>query len=312
MRAGTQLTVHWDAFLRYRKDQRFDCVVEEINTVPFFTPFYMRAPKAAFFCQLAREVWHYEAPRGLAAIGYLAEPLYLQAYRKLPLITISPSSASSLHELGLRGPTHVLPMAVDEAAVAHSATDASPYDLLVIGRLTPSKRIEHCIAAARIMSAEGWSGRLHVIGDGKPQYVAALRRLALEAAPRQVIFHGRVSDIERRALLLRCAALWATSAREGWGLVVTEAARCGRPAVVYDVAGLRDAVANGQTGYVVAQHPQLLAKATLKLFGDRYAEIAANALERSKRYSWERTTDAFEAALMQVTQNGGRALPAVR
>ncbi|MBV8727418.1 MAG: hypothetical protein JO233_06500, partial [Candidatus Eremiobacteraeota bacterium] len=53
MRAGTQLSVHWEAYRRYRNEPRFDCIVEEINTLPFFTPLYLRAPKAAFFCQLA-------------------------------------------------------------------------------------------------------------------------------------------------------------------------------------------------------------------------------------------------------------------
>ena len=229
MRAGTQLSVHWEAYRRYRNERRFDCIVEEINTLPFFTPLYLRAPKAAFFCQLAREVWRFEAPRALRSIGYFAEPFYLQPYRKLPLITISPSSAVSLHDLGLRGPTYVIPMAVDEPAVAQAPTEAAPDDVVVIGRLTASKRIEHCIAAAQSLHARGWSGTLHIIGSGKPAYIESLKDRARTLPDGRVLFHGRVSNAQRRAMLLRCAVLWATSAREGWGLVVTEAARCGRP-----------------------------------------------------------------------------------
>jgi len=300
VRAGSQLTVHWEAFHRYRNDPRFDCVVEEINTIPFFTPLYLRAPKAAFFCQLAREVWHFEAPRPLRSIGYLAEPIYLRAYRNLPLITISPSSATSLHDLGMRGPTYVIPMAVDEQPVAAAATDPSPYDAIVIGRLTPSKRIEQCIAAAQALIATGWQGKLHIVGDGKPDYVRSLETHARALPPQRVIFHGRVSDARRRSLLMQSAVLWVTSVREGWGLVVTEAARCGKPSVVYDVPGLRDAVIDGVTGYVVPPDPSALAQATRELFAGRYAEIAANALARSRTYSWDRTADAFESALLAL------------
>ncbi|MBV9277715.1 MAG: glycosyltransferase family 4 protein [Candidatus Eremiobacteraeota bacterium] len=297
VRAGTQLTVHWEAFRRYRRGPRFDCVVEEINTLPFLTPLYLRAPKAAFFCQLAREVWQFEAPRALAPLGYALEPLYLRPYRRLPVITISPSSAASLHELGLRGPTYVIPMAVDEAPVERAAAVPASEDTIVVGRLTPSKRIEDSIEAAKVMLAHRWSGKLHIVGDGKPAYIAMLQKRARALPEGRVLFHGRVSNERRRALLMQCGALWVTSVREGWGLVVTEAARCGKPSVVYDIAGLRDAVVDGVTGYVVPSDPNALATATRKLFDERYAEMASSALERSRTYSWDHTADAFESAL---------------
>ena len=47
-------------------------------------------------------------------------------------------------------------------------------------------------------------------------------------------------DLYRRAWVLASA-----SAREGWGMTVTEAAACGTPAVVSDVAGHADAVVDG-------------------------------------------------------------------
>ena len=50
-------------------------------------------------------------------------------------------------------------------------------------------------------------------------------------------------DLYRRAWVLA-----STSAREGWGMTITEAAACGTPAVVSDVAGHADAVVDGETG----------------------------------------------------------------
>jgi len=218
----------------------------------------------------------------------------------MPVVTISPSSATSLREIGLRGPCYVIPMAVDEAALESVSANPRPHDVVVIARLTPSKRIEHCIRAAQLLVRRGWAGKLHILGDGKAQYVKSLRTLGRRLLGEQVFFHGKVSDERRRALLTQVSLLWATSAREGWGLVVTEAARRGTPAVVYDVPGLRDAVRDGITGFVVPPTPQDLAEATLEIFTGRYRQLAANALTSSREYSWDRTTDAFEAALRQT------------
>jgi len=83
VRSGRQWTVHIRACLRYWRSLkgRFDVVIDEINTVPFLAPVWARIPVFAMIFQLARDVWWYEAPPGLNAIGYAAEPIYLQAYR---------------------------------------------------------------------------------------------------------------------------------------------------------------------------------------------------------------------------------------
>lgn len=51
----------------------------------------------------------------------------------------------------------------------------------------------------------------------------------------------------------------ATSVREGWGLVVTEAAAVGTPTVAYDVPGLRDST-RAADGVVVPASPMALGR----------------------------------------------------
>jgi glycosyltransferase involved in cell wall biosynthesis len=60
----------------------------------------------------------------------------------------------------------------------------------------------------------------------------------------------------------RAHALLVTSVREGWGLVVDEAAACGTPAIAYDVAGLRDSVP-AAGGVLVPPNPEALASQAL-------------------------------------------------
>ena len=81
VRRGSELTTRLYAPRLGRKDD-YDLVVEEVNTLPYFALAWSRAPTLLYINQLAREVWWYEAAKPVAALGYLSEPLYLQAYRR--------------------------------------------------------------------------------------------------------------------------------------------------------------------------------------------------------------------------------------
>jgi glycosyltransferase involved in cell wall biosynthesis len=298
VRAGSAMTVHLHAFRRYARRTDFELVIDEINTIPFFTPWYAARSIALIF-QLAREVWLYEGG-ALGRIGFAAEPFYLRPYRSTPLLTISESSAQTLRAIGLRGPLRILPIAVDEPADAAVPAKTIPRDLLVVGRVTPSKRIEESVEAAALLRAGGWRGRLRIVGSGPPAYRAALERRIGQLGLGDVVgFTGRIDDDARRDLMRAASALWMTSAREGWGLVVTEAARHGTPAVVYDVPGLRDAVADGVSGRVVEPRPVALADATRELFAD-FDAFALRALDRARPLSWDGTADAFARAVDEL------------
>jgi glycosyltransferase involved in cell wall biosynthesis len=298
VRAGTQLSVHVEAYRHYSiKIKNYDVVVDEINTVPFFAPLYSSVRTFAFIPQLAQEVWSFEMPRPLGAIGRWLEPFYLAPYRKARIITISKSSAQSLRSIGLMGRIDIIPMAVDEAPDAVSPPKSQPPDVVVICRMTPSKRVEHAIRAASLLSEMGWSGTLHLVGGGSADYMRKLRRLAAAILGTRVVFHGRVSNDERSDILRKASVLWLTSVREGWGLVVTEAGRHWTPAVVYDVPGLQDSVVDNVTGKVVPPDPAELAKGTHEILLRDYPLYARRAFEYSGTFSWERTIDAFESIL---------------
>src|SRR6266851_3669304 len=80
VRAGRQWSVHVAAMRRYKGHLRgsFDAVIDEVNTIPFFTPVWADIPRLLLIFQLAREVWWHESPFPMNAIGYAAEPLYLR------------------------------------------------------------------------------------------------------------------------------------------------------------------------------------------------------------------------------------------
>ncbi len=299
VRSGNQFTVHVLAYLRYRSYRNsFDQVLDEINTIPFYAHLYFKCPTHAYINQLAQEVWRYEKGVLIGTVGLLAERFYLMPYRTVPIITISKSSALTLRAFGMRGRIKIFDMAVDEDADETVPIKNPELDIAVVGRITPSKRVEHSIIAAGLLSSSGWAGRLIIVGGGKSQYVESLKRKAARMLPGRIIFRGRVDDDTRSEILRQASCLWVTSVREGWGLVVTEAARHGTPAVVYRVPGLVDSVQNGVTGYVVDETPSSLCLATLKLFRECHEKVSSAALEASRSLDWDQSAKQFEDAIL--------------
>ena len=90
---------------------------------------------------------------------------------------------------------------------------------------------------------------------------------------------GYLPEEAKRAVVAGARLHLNTSQGEGWGLCVLEAAALGVPTVAYDVDGLRDAVRDGETGWLVRAGESLddVTERALKELSDpgRRAEIAA-------------------------------------
>jgi len=295
VRAGHQWSVHWEAYRRYHGHLRgrFDIVIDEVNTMPFFTPIWAGIPVFMLIFQLAREVWWYESRFPINAVGYALEPLYLRLYRRTRVFTISNSTQADLRRLGFRNRITVVPIGIEPISVDEVHRGPSE-TLLYVGRLAPSKRVDDILKATAMVRREFPNTRLSLVGDGPLSYLGRLRRLAerLGIAP-AVEFCGRVAAAEKHRRMAAAEALLMASAREGWGLVVTEANACGTPAIVYDVPGLRDAVLNEQTGLVVPPTPDHLAAAICRLLRDSELRdrLGAQARRWSATFSFDRAAE---------------------
>ena len=100
--------------------------------------------------------------------------------------------------------------------------------------------------------------------------------------------------------------LLGIKAPAGWCLVVIEAASQGTPSVVYNVAGLRDSVKNGETGIVLKHNSaKEMAKQAIGLINNKkqYAAFQKNALVWAKSLTWESATKQSETLLNQVLRS---------
>jgi glycosyltransferase involved in cell wall biosynthesis len=307
VRGGRQWSVHLAAMRRYRRrlSGTFDVVIDEVNTIPFFTPLWANIPRLILIFQLAREVWWHESRLPLSAIGYAAEPIYLRTYRHTPALTISNSTEVDLRNLGFAGVIKVLPMGLEPMTVP-SVPKADNTTFLYVGRMAPSKRVHDIIHAFALYREAGHDGRLWLVGDGPTDYATSLKglvqRLGLEGF---VEFLGRLPHDAKHERMARAHVLLMASVREGWGLSIVEANACGTPAVVYDVPGLRDAVRNNQTGFVVPPTPKGLAEGMERITADSnlYKRLASAALRWSSTLSFDTAAKEFREAVVAATSN---------
>ena len=259
MRRGGRLSVYRAArqFWEQEGNGCFDLVIDEVNTRPFLTPSYIHdTPLVALIFQLCREIWWYEVPLPVAVLGrYWLEQRWLRLYRDVPVVTISESSRASLATYGLRDVT-VVPVGIDPRRRPHVDREGVP-TVLFVGRLSANKRPDHAIRAFSAFKLKCPDAKMWIVGDGP------MRSRLERNRPPSVEFLGRVPDDRKRELMARAHVLVVTSVREGWGMVVDEAAAMGTPAVGYDVAGLRDSL-SAASGIAVKPRPPALAEALFR------------------------------------------------
>ncbi|MHB1613705.1 MAG: glycosyltransferase family 4 protein [Actinomycetes bacterium] len=257
VRRGGRFTVYRQARRFYESEGRgrFDLVIDEVNTRPFLTPRYVDdAHVVALIHQVCREIWFYEMPWPVAVVGrFWLERRWLGRYRDVPVLTVSDSSRQSLQAYGLRRVSLVSEGIATTVRPRGVLREQAP-TVLFVGRLSANKRPADALEAFARLRESMPDAQMWVVGTGPLHARLAAR------APVGVTFFGRVSEERKRELMARAHVLVVTSVREGWGLVVDEAAATGTPTIAYDVAGLRDSVA-AAGGVLVAPHPISLAGA---------------------------------------------------
>lgn len=284
---------------RLRRAESYDAVIDCQNGIPFFTPWALprRVPVFCVIHHVHENQFGLYFPRWLAWLGRQLEGRVSRwTYRRHAYVVVSPSTLRAVRErLGWKGPAHVVPNGTDVAepsgAVAEPAGDP---DLVCVNRLVPHKRPHLLLDLAERLAESRPGLRLHIVGDGPetPALRAAIDARGLDGV---VVLHGHVPEEAKAAIVARADLHLSTSQGEGWGLSVVEAAALGVPTVAPDVDGLRDAVRDGVTGWLVRDGDDQadVAGRALKELSDpvRRAEVAAACRAWAGEFDWARTAD---------------------
>jgi glycosyltransferase involved in cell wall biosynthesis len=117
-----------------------------------------------------------------------------------------------------------------------------------VNRLWPQKRVKDLIWAADLLKVVRDDTHLLIVGDGPQRWRLERYRDQIEIADR-VRFLGERSDVPR--LMPHFDCLWLGSEYEGQSNAVLEAMAAGVPVVATEIAGNRDLVVHGETGFLV-------------------------------------------------------------
>lgn len=305
MRAGTRQT--WPLVARgtwTRDVSRLtpDVLVEDINKMPLFTPWWGAKRTVGLVPHLFGPTAFQELAAPLAAAVWLSERPLPWAYGRCPFQAISQSTADDLVSRGLRREqvTVILP-GIDAAVLTPDpARRASTPLVAYVGRLKAYKRVDLVIRAfAQVADPRA---RLEIAGEGdhRPALEALVRSLDLRE---RVTFLGFVSADEKRALLRRAWVVALASPKEGWGITNLEAAACGTPVVASNSPGIRESVRDGVTG-VLVPHSDVpaMAAALSRVVADPslVARMGAAGRAFAEGFTWERAADETERHLESV------------
>jgi glycosyltransferase involved in cell wall biosynthesis len=268
-----------------------DLVIEDINKIPCFTPWWTQAKVGVIVPHLFGATAFREAPLPIALAVVTLEALIPAVYRRSRFVAISESTQDDLARRGIaRERVAVVHCGLDHASYRPDAAvkrSAAP-TVLYIGRVRRYKGVDWVMRAWPGVLARVPGARLVIVGDGPN--LSALRRTAerMGLAP-SVEFTGFVPLAEKVRRLRESWALVQPSPKEGWGLTVVEAGACGTPVVAADSPGLRDSVRDGETGLLVPWGEDArLADALVRVLADAALRerLGAAGIAWAQRFQW--------------------------
>ncbi len=271
-----------------------DALVEIWNGMPFASPLWWRGPHAVWLHHVHGPMWNMALGDTLGRVGRLLEErLAPPLYRRVPVVTLSQSSEAELiDELGFdRARVGVVEPGIDARYSPGGSRSDTPL-VVAVGRLAPVKRFPMLIRAAARARERIGDLQLVIVGEGytRPDVVATIDEVG---GHDWVRLAGHVSDDELIGLYRSAWCVASASEREGWGMTLTEAAACGTPAVVTNIAGHSDATRDELSG-LLCDGEEGLTDGLVRLLGDATlrARLQAGALARAAELTWEHTAIA--------------------
>lgn len=303
VRRGSKLGVYPAALLAQlrRTLGRFDVVVDVQNGIPFASTLVPGTPVVVLVHHVHREQWPVVYGPVRSRIGWFLESRVApRVYRSSRYVAVSHVTRDELAGLGVT-PERV--RVVHNGCVPPAAAPAPHADptILVLGRLVPHKRVEHVLHAAARLRTRIPRLRVRVVGDGwwAEELEEESRRTGVDDI---VEFTGFLDEDAKQREMAQAWVLALPSLKEGWGLVVMEAAGLGVPTVAYRSAGgVAESVLDGVTGLLVDDE-EAFADALGRLLTDcaYRRQLGAQALLWSQRFSWESAAESFAAVLLEA------------
>jgi colanic acid/amylovoran biosynthesis glycosyltransferase len=228
------------------------------------------------------------------------------------VVAASEAMATRLVELGASRPrVRVVPIGVDTDVFLPGDPSSAPIHFVGVGRFMEVKRHDYAVRAFAKVHKVFPEARLTIVGDGSPRSdcLRLVEELGLNGA---VSLPGAQPRSEIPPLLgnarafVHHAVTSDAGAREGLGVAVAEAHAAGLPVVATRSGGIPEIVADGVSGYLVAERDvDGMAAAMLRLASDPQAALELGRAGR-KRVVREQSLDRAIRQLFDVISSAHR------
>lgn len=313
LRQGNVFSVILHAMVFYKKNRKsIDLVIDQCNTHHFFTPLWVEKEKRAFLIfQLCRELWSVMMPGLIGKIGYLLELPLLRLNKHDLTFTESESVRQELIQIGFdKDKVHIIPIGLNFKPwnpECFFPKEENP-TFIYVGRYARYKGINDLITAFGMLKQDYPQAKLWIVGKKDEKYIHDIleplwKRYNLTAGDQEqddIRLWGFLEEEKKKELQSRAHALVFPSLREGWGMIVTEAAAVGTPSIVYNCTGGIDAVDYGRAGYLCRENtPEELCRIMKESIEDRekYSRLRINAYKFSMKFSWNTSSDIIDEIL---------------
>ncbi|MCL4417813.1 MAG: glycosyltransferase family 4 protein, partial [Actinobacteria bacterium] len=288
-----------------------DRVIDMVNTLCWQTPLYVpKKNRFAYVNQLAKEVFFFELPKPISYIAYLLEEFQYLTYTNTRFLCYSNSTKKDLQKFGISEKyINVFPMGLDHGRYKTSGKKTTYPLFIYVGRLVKMKRVDLCIRAFKSVIEIHKNAKLAIIGNGPDE--ERLTKITKELKlSKNVIFVNKNNFFFKKTkfdikikLMQEAWCLILPSVKEGWGMVITEAAACGTPSIVSNVTGLRDSVVKDKTGLVLSEKPseKELANAIIKIIENNSLrnKISKEAVLWAKNFNWDKSYKEFRNLIIK-------------
>ena len=193
----------------------------------------------------------------------------------------------------------VVPLGVNHSEF-HPAGEEEPF-MLYVGRIHPHKSVELAINAMKNSKSDFSLVIAGEVDETTVEYMNRLLGLAerLNVSDRiRIVLHP--SEEQILDLMQRCSVFLFPGTIDTFGLVVLEAMACGKPVVACRRGGVPEIV--GDAGFLLEPTVEEWHETISRLLSDSSLrqKMGKKALERSKTFSWEKTTERLLQALHRI------------
>jgi phosphatidylinositol alpha-1,6-mannosyltransferase len=203
------------------------------------------------------------------------------------------------------------PLNADDRRAARRRLGLDPDAPLIVGvsRLVPRKGFDVLIDAAAKLAGEHPDLQVVIAGTGRDEK-RLRKRIVASGSPTRLL--GFVADDDLPDLYgcadgfaMLCRERWAGLEQEGFGIVFVEAAAAGCPQIAGRSGGSAEAVAHGETGWVVDDPNDVgeVAAALAQLLEQRDNDAAMRAASRhhaETQFSYDLLADRLQHAIEQL------------